>query len=358
MSRIHCSPSGRIHLPYLASIFSLIVVLALVAGAAPVAAQVPSIGIYLDEAGTVVSGEMVAGTPFDIYVFAFHPPSTVLHYDFDLISSVPPDFVLSQESPFLSEPMDPDLHFDVDLPECAAGSEKVLLGHAVVLYFIAHNDVYWCLAPVDGKDAPSWMECDSTVVALPPAWVDPSGDMPGGCLILNSTQLPPEYPPSAFPIYLEPQDVAVAPDQDFSEEIATSSVVLVSTQPPSSKASYVISTVSLHLSWDQSVATLQGVRQGLSDLDWTIDWQPDPTGVAVTITAGNDDIPHWNDPLLYLDLHSGAGQGSTPVTIDSSYAEYSDGAECPSSGGTATLSVATVAVGTASWGVMKAQYGE
>ncbi len=349
----------RVESPRRATVFSLVFFLLSLVRPVFVAAQQPTIGVYLDEGATVNWGTVATGSQLDFYVVAFDPPSTLLHYGFSISTSIASDLILilGQDSPYLSRAMTRDLHFDVILPACATVGRKVLLGHVKVFFSSASQDMYFCLVPLEGDSAPRWMDCSDTSVDLLPATNNSGGTLPEACVVLNPSFLPPS--PQVFPLRLNPKDAFPVLSSDFSMEIGSGSSVLVSTDPLSSKANHDISMVTMHLAWDRSQYPFRGVRQGPAGLDWDLNWQVDSTGVTVTIEAATDFIPHWNDPLIYLDLRSWKTSMRTPVTIDASYAEYADGTECPSSGGTGILTpIVADPTDLMSWGAMKAQYGE
>lgn len=319
-------------------------------------AQQPTIGVFLDPAGTTNLGAMVSATPLDLYIVGFNPPPTLWAFDFQLFSSTPPDLYLEQDSPFVADPMTADGYFHVLVRTCPAVGDTVLLGHVKVLYFTDQQDLFWCVGPTDGRIAPTWRECIGPEILLAAHPTDPASGVPDGCALFNPSGSEPP-PPTAYPFHLELESLMVTYYPAFSQRLSSNTTVRVKKPGQLITGSYDISRVVLHAQWDPTFVTLLGVRQGPTDLNWNLAWEPDSTGVTVTIEAAGDFIPHWNDPLLYFDLQSAGRIGDSTAVVDSVYVEYSDGVEDPASLASATISITLEGATEAlSWGTMKSRY--
>ena len=142
------------------------------------------IGIYADAAGTQDRPAVAAFVPFTLYVVA-GPVDGIDAYQFQILGLFEPwTIILGTTIPGVNEDSLEPNQFVVEASSCLEGDVTVLAEIEVLPLYPVGVDIAICLAPVDGFDAPEFVDCNGEVRAFGVAQ-NGNDQFPNGCLIIN-----------------------------------------------------------------------------------------------------------------------------------------------------------------------------
>ncbi len=312
----------------------------------------PTIGVFLDQNATSISGNPPLFTVDNhFYVLALDVPDGMSGYRLEVVAD-PTVLLLNRTYIGQRSPLAiylPD-EWVVSLGNCLNGvGATTLIDYQYGIFTPSVSDILICVSPLGSEAAPVYIDCDDQEHAFSPT--DGQGVAPDACALLYPTSTCGPFP-TVFGYQLD----------DTGGPTGTSVTLPISTQLQFGAkcifTGFYVGTLSAQLTWDPAVATFASVSTTLPN--WTATASNVTPGSADISFTTADEVDYVNsrfEPNLWGEVTFITGAPGTATVVTTSNEVVSGfGSTFDVMSGQGSITVGPVATETVSFGRVKARY--